>query len=254
MLKLSISRAGNMFDQHSTIIMKNKDSANFLMIKTESEIQIFPNADEKKKSKSSYENFIEPDVDNLDAAELRDLVRSMTAKQNMIINQNQDLFQEIEKLKSLLIEEKKEYEESHALQKKEIEHLQNMCKAFAKELNDSKTPIKQDGDQQILFSFDEIKKIKKIKKKIPDNSPDSILSKNEVDDSSHKWPFDKEYLNENSEQWQFQFQKIGPLSKKKIQRINVKLKNNSSSSLLIEDIRINSSESKIKTIRNFYKF
>jgi len=252
MLKRSITRAGNMFDKHSTIIMKKKDSVNFLMIKTESEIQIFPNADEKKKLKYSYENFIEPDVDNLDAAELRDLVRSMTAKQNMIINQNQDLFQEIEKLKSLLIEEKKEYGESNALQKKEIEHLQNMCRASTKELNDSKTP---DEDQpQILFSFDEIKKKNKLKKKIPDNSPDSILSKYEVDDSNHKWPFDQECLNENSEQWQFQFQKIGPLSKKKIQRINVKLKNNSSSSLLIEDIRINSSESKIKTIRNFYKF
>ena len=79
MLKRSITRAGNMFDKHSTIIMKKKDSVNFLMIKTESEIQIFPNADEKKKLKYSYENFIEPDVDNLDAAELRDLVPELHA-------------------------------------------------------------------------------------------------------------------------------------------------------------------------------
>jgi len=241
MLKQSISQAGHMFEKHSIILMKKKDS----IIKTESEIQIFQNMDDKKNLKNSFESFFEPDVDNLDAAELRDLVKSMTAKQNMIINQKQNLIQEIEKFKSLLIEEKNEHDESNAIQKKEIEHLQNICRAFAKELNDSKTAIKKEEDQpQILFSSDEIKKLKKLKKKIPDNSPDSILSKHEVDDSCHKWPCDQEYLNENSEQWQFQFQKIGPLSKKKIQRINVKLKNNSSSSLLIEDIRINSSESK----------
>jgi len=98
------------------------------MTKNENILQF--DMEEQKILKISSENVLNFDVDLLEVTELRALVKSLTVKQNMLVHQNQ----EIEKWKSLLMEEKKEHKELNDFQSKEIEKLQTICFQLNKEL------------------------------------------------------------------------------------------------------------------------
>jgi len=180
------------------------------------------------------------DVETLNPIELKALIKLLTSKQNILNKQNHALNQEIENYQSLLFEEKKHHEELNELQSKEIDKLQKLCRELTIELTDYK---KTNQNEQQVFTPLETEK-KTLKKKTPDDSPDSMSSKLELDDFCPKWPKGEDNFAQNSEHWQFQFKKSALEKKNKIIQINIDLKNNSPCLLLIEDIRISSSESK----------
>jgi len=225
-LKLSITKASALFDKHSIEPLKSESS----------KIMEMQNS-KKTKLKSWSENEEELDVETLDSAELKNLVKTMTEKLKSLSNQNQNLLQEIEKLKSLRDEEKREHEELSAFQNKEIETLQIMCRELTNDNNPNKTN-KDEGQLTIA-----IKKEKKFKNKSPDNSPDFLVLQQEMDDICQKLPSDEENFKQNSQNFQFQFKRMEAKSENKIEQMNLELKNTCSDLILVEDIRIFSSES-----------
>ena len=202
----------------------------------ESDIIISP---EKKRFIKISSKYI-PDLETVNPVELKALIKSLTSKQNILNLQNQALNQDIENYQSLLFEEKKHHEELNEIQSKEIDKLQKLCRELTIELTDYK---KTNQNEQQVFTPLETEK-KTLKKKTPDDSPDSMSSKLELDDFCPKWPKGEDNFAQNSEHWQFQFKKSELEKKNKIIQINIDLKNNSPCLLLIEDIRISSSESK----------
>jgi len=100
----------------------------------------------------------------------------------------------------------------------------------------------QDEDKQIFIPIEAEKK-KKLKRKTPDDSPNSVISEQEVDYFCPKWSSDEEDFIQNTQDWQFQFKKSGFQIKYEIDYINVQLKNNSPGLLSIDNIFIESSES-----------
>ena len=202
----------------------------------ESDIIISP---EKKRFIKISSKYI-PDLETVNPVELKALIKSLTSKQNILNLQNQALNQDIENYQSLLFEEKKHHEELNEIQSKEIDKLQKLCRELTIELTDYK---KTNQNEQQVFTPLETEK-KTLKKKTPDDSPNSVISEQDVDDFCPKWPSDEENFIQNTQDWQFQFKKSALEKKNKIIQINIDLKNNSPCLLLIEDIRISSSESK----------
>ena len=261
-LKLSSSKAQILIASHSMVSSKTllPDSAKTMIVSTkamsalpkldslnseikientkESDIIISP--EKKRFIKISSKYIPDLDVETVNPVELKALIKSLTSKQNILNLQNQALNQDIENYQSLLFEEKKHHEELNEIQSKEIDKLQKLCRELTIELTDYK---KTNQNEQQVFTPLETEK-KTLKKKTPDDSPDSMSSKLELDDFCPKWPKGEDNFAQNSEHWQFQFKKSELEKKNKIIQINIDLKNNSPCLLLIEDIRISSSESK----------
>ena len=202
-----------------------------------------PEIDEKKIVRYSLEKDTKTDLENSSKEDLKELVKSMISKQKKISDENQNFLQEIEKLQNVLIEKEKEYEELNEIQNMEINKLQKICKKLNKKVKDLQKNYQDTKNQQITnFPTSE----KKLKMKLADESPDSIFSNHDDDyDFDKKWSCsEEECFTQNSEHFHFQFKKISSKIKNKIMhRIDVELKNNSSSEIVIEDIRITSAES-----------
>jgi len=222
-LKKANSKAEFVFDKHSLIFSKN---FNF-DIKTENELL-------KISSSPNSQNLIEIDFEGLEASELKEFTKSVNSKYNIISNQNQDLLNQIEKFKCLIVEN----EEIKTFQEKETERFKKMCRDLTLELKNKKT--NQYKDPQIPIQIESEIKKEKLKKKNPDNSP--INSNHEGDDLSPKWCKEEEILEKNSEDWGFQF--INAQNKNQMKHIKIEIKNHSAWWLSISDIRISSSESK----------
>ena len=228
-----------MFDKHSIILFKKMNNlGSDDLINSENELKLDADTEEKKLFKMSTENIIEPEIETLDVAQLKALVKLMTANRNKMANQNQDLLQKIEKQ----VDENKKHEELNKLQNKEIKQLQKICKELTQESTLHKKKPNQDEDKQIFIPIEAEKK-KKLKRKTPDDSPNSVISEQEVDYFCPKWSSDEEDFIQNTQDWQFQFKKSGFQIKYEIDYINVQLKNNSPGLLSIDNIFIESSES-----------
>jgi len=237
-VKRSISKAETVFDNHSIIFFKKMHNlGSDGLIKTENELKLDADIEEKKLLKMS-ENIIEPEIETLDVAQLKTLVKLMIANRNKMANQNQDLLQKIEKQ----VDENKKHEELNKLQNKEIKQLQQICKKLTKIYKEK--PIQDEDEDKQIFIPIETENKNKLKKKTPDDSANSVISEQEVDDFCPKWPSDEEHFIQNTQDWQFQFKKSGFHIKYEIDHINVQLKNNSPGFLSIDNIYIKSSESK----------
>ena len=235
-LKRANLKAETLFSLHSNVSMVTKilEASKLDRPKTENAKQFNTiYSEDNRFLQIPCEKSKEVDIEALNSIELKALVKSLIAKNILISNQNHNFLQQIEKLNFLLVGEKQEKEELNAFQTKEIELLQKTCKEMNIKLNDLKEtyPIEEKNKTQL-------------KKKTPDNSPDSISSKHEMDDFCQRWFKGEEKFKQNLEIWQFQFKKEEVKNKGKLNRINVEIYNNSSYLLTLQDIRISSSESK----------
>jgi len=113
--------------------------------------------------------------------------------------------------------------------------LQNVCKELSSQLKDLKKVI-----PIIPFEKEDIKEINL------EISSDSIFP---VPDFPQKWPINDEYMKLKSEDWRVELKQAEPINKN-IKIINVQLTNAASDFLLIEDIRIVSSESNLIFFEN----
>ena len=170
------------------------------------------------------------DIDLLDFEELRQFAKMTERKKKNFENKNQKLLEQIEKIKDELSEVQKLNGGLQELQNRELEILQNVCKKNMKDFKAYKKAY-----QTIETS--------KISMKFADEAIKSINSKDDIESFVPKWLHNDATFEKKSENWQFVLKKQNLQSNKKITQISVDLNKISPDSILVEDIRISSSES-----------